>query len=118
METLILIDACRRSGVRSITLIMPCYPYARQDKKDEARAPISSKLVANLLTTAGIDRLIVMDLHASQIQGFFDIPVDNIYSINLLLNHLNGTYFKGLTKMNVVKSLYWLLQMLVPQNEH
>ena len=97
METLIIIDACRRSGVRSITLIMPCYPYSRQDKKDEARAPISSKLVANLLTTAGIDRLVVMDLHASQIQGFFDIPVDNIYSINLLLQHLNSTYFKGLT---------------------
>ena len=98
METLILIDACRRSGVRSITLIMPCYPYARQDKKDESRAPISAKLVANLLTTAGIDRLVVMDLHASQIQGFFDIPVDNIYSINLLLNHLNSTYFKGLSE--------------------
>lgn len=98
METMILIDACRRSGVKSITLIMPCYPYARQDKKDESRAPISSKLVANMLTTAGIDRLIVMDLHASQIQGFFDIPVDNIYSINLLLNHLNSTYFKGMSE--------------------
>ena len=97
MEALIMIDACRRSGVKSITLIMPCYPYARQDKKDESRAPISSKLVANMLTAAGIDRLIVMDLHASQIQGFFDIPVDNIYSINLLHNYLKGTYFSGLT---------------------
>ena len=97
METMIMIDACRRSGVKSITLIMPCYPYARQDKKDESRAPISSKLVANMLTMAGIDRLIVMDLHASQIQGFFDIPVDNIYSINLLMNHLNNTYFKGMS---------------------
>ena len=97
METLIMIDACRRSAVKSITLIMPCYPYARQDKKDESRAPISSKLVANMLTMAGIDRLIVMDLHASQIQGFFDIPVDNIYSIMLLKEYLYNTLFNGLS---------------------
>ena len=97
METMIMIDACKRSAVKSITLIMPCYPYARQDKKDEARAPISAKLVANMLTMAGIDRLIVMDLHASQIQGFFDIPVDNIYSIILLKQYLDKTMFKGLS---------------------
>lgn len=88
MEMLILIDACKRSAVKSITLIMPNYPYSRQDKKNESRAPISSKLVANMLTTAGIDRLIVMDLHASQIQGFFDIPVDNLYFVNLLTRHI------------------------------
>ena len=91
METLILIDACKRSSTKSITLIMPHYPYSRQDKKNESRAPISAKLVANMLTTAGIDRLIVMDLHASQIQGFFDIPVDNLYFVNLLTDHLNKT---------------------------
>ena len=95
METMIMIDACKRSAVKSITLIMPCYPYARQDKKDEARAPISSKLVANMLTMAGIDRLIVMDLHASQIQGFFDIPVDNIYSIKMLKDYFDNTLFMG-----------------------
>ena len=97
METLIMIDACRRSAAKSITLIMPCYPYARQDKKDESRAPISAKLVANMLTMAGIDRLIVMDLHASQIQGFFDIPVDNIYSVNLLKSYLEKKVFKDLS---------------------
>ena len=94
METLILIDACKRSAVKSITLIMPHYPYSRQDKKNESRAPISSKLVANMLTTAGIDRLIVMDLHASQIQGFFDIPVDNLYFVNLLTPYIEDIIIK------------------------
>ena len=67
---------------------MPSYPYSRQDKKDEPRAAISSKLVANMITMAGIDRLIVMDLHAAQIQGFFDIPVDNLYFVNLVAKHI------------------------------
>ena len=70
METLLLIDTCKRSIANTINLIMPCYPYARQDKKENSREPISAKLFANMLTTAGITRLIVMDLHASQIQGF------------------------------------------------
>lgn len=96
IETLIMIDACKRSMVKTINLIMPCYPYARQDKKEESREPITAKLVANLLTVAGITRLIVMDLHASQIQGFFDIPVDNIYSINLVIDHLNKYIFDNL----------------------
>jgi len=85
---------------KTITLFLPFYPYARQDKKDESRAPISAKLVANLLAATHIDRLIVMDLHAPQIQGFFDIPVDNIYSINLVSNHLNDTIFN---KMSVIE---------------
>ena len=97
MECLIIIDACKRSMTKSITLIMPCYPYARQDKKDESRAPISAKLIANLLEKAGINRLVVMDLHASQIQGFFDIPVDNIYSFHLVKDYLNTNYFRDLT---------------------
>jgi len=88
IETLIMIDACKRSMARTVNLIMPNYPYARQDKKDKSRAPISSKLLANLLTSAGIDRLIVMELHSPQIQGFFDIPVDNLYSTNLLVKYL------------------------------
>ena len=96
LETLIIIDACKRSMSNSITLIMPNYPYARQDKKDESRAPISAKLIANLLERSGIDRLVVMDLHAQQIQGFFDIPVDNIYSIKLVVNYLEETLFKDL----------------------
>jgi len=97
MECLIIIDACKRSMAKSITLICPCFPYARQDKKDESRAPISAKLLANILEKAGINRLVVMDLHASQIQGFFDVPVDNIYSFPLFDNYFKETYFKDLT---------------------
>ena len=98
METLIMIDACRRSMVKTINLIMPCYPYARQDKKDESREPITSKLVANMLCSAGIDRVVVMDLHSAQIQGFFDIPVDNIYSLNLVIEYLEKNLFNGYTE--------------------
>jgi ribose-phosphate pyrophosphokinase len=95
METLVMIDACKRSMARSVSLIMPNYPYARQDKKDKSRAPISSKLLANLLTCAGIDRLIVMELHSAQIQGFFDIPVDNLYSTNLFVKYLEENVLSG-----------------------
>lgn len=97
METLILIDACRRSNAKSITLIMPCYPYARQDKKDAPRVPISAKLVANMITSAGVNRMISLDLHASQIQGFFDIPFDNLYAVNLFSKYFEETLFNGLT---------------------
>ena len=97
MECLIIIDACKRSMTKSITLICPCFPYARQDKKDESRAPISAKLLANLLEKSGINRLVVMDLHASQIQGFFDIPVDNIYSFPIIDTYFKKTYFKDLS---------------------
>ena len=95
METLIMIDTCRRSMVKSISLIMPCYPYARQDKKEESREPITSKLIANMLISSGIDRLVVMDLHSAQIQGFFDIPVDNIYSLNLVVEYVTTNIFNG-----------------------
>ena len=97
METLLLIDACKRSMANTINLIMPCYPYARQDKKENSREPISAKLFANMLTTAGITRLIVMDLHASQIQGFFDIPVDNIYSLRLVIQYINKDLFNNMS---------------------
>tara|TARA_Y100000741_G_scaffold336739_1_gene295556 strand:+ start:1990 stop:2994 length:1005 start_codon:yes stop_codon:yes gene_type:complete len=97
METLLLIDACKRSMANTINLIMPCYPYARQDKKENSREPISAKLFANMLTTAGITRLIVMDLHASQIQGFFDIPVDNIYSLRLVIQYINKHLFNNMS---------------------
>jgi len=97
METLLLIDACKRSMANTINLIMPCYPYARQDKKDSSREPISAKLFANMLTVAGITRLVVLDLHASQIQGFFDIPVDNIYSLNLVIQYVNKFLFNNMS---------------------
>jgi len=108
MQCLIIIDACRRSMAKTITLIMPCFAYARQDKKDESRAPISSKLLANLLEKAGIDRLVVMDLHASQIQGFFDIPVDNIYSFPLISQYLTNNYFKNM-HLNEIQKKYILV---------
>ena len=97
METLLLIDACKRSMANTINLVMPCYPYARQDKKESSREPISAKLFANMLTVAGITRLIVMDLHASQIQGFFDIPVDNIYSLHLVIQYVNKHLFNNMS---------------------
>ena len=103
METLLLIDACKRSMANTINLIMPCYPYARQDKKENSREPISAKLIANMFTVAGITRLIVMDLHASQIQGFFDIPVDNIYSLKLVIEHMNQNLFQNLSIENKQK---------------
>ena len=90
METMIMIDACKRSNAKTITLIMPFYPYARQDKKNESRSSISAKVVANMLEHSGINRLVVMDLHAQQIQGFFDIPVDNLYSLPLVMDIFNG----------------------------
>merc|ERR1711962_373957 len=80
MECLIMINACKIASAERVTAVIPCFPYARQDKKDKSRAPISAKLVANMLSVAGADHIITMDLHASQIQGFFDIPVDNLYA--------------------------------------
>merc|ERR1712000_585956 len=80
MELLILINACRTASARRITAILPNFPYARQDKKDKSRAPITAKLMANMLQTAGCNHVITMDLHASQIQGFFNVPVDNLYA--------------------------------------
>lgn len=80
MELLIMINACKIASSQRVTAVIPCFPYARQDKKDKSRAPISAKLVANMLSVAGADHIITMDLHASQIQGFFDIPVDNLYA--------------------------------------
>ncbi len=84
MELLILVDALRRGSARSITAVMPYYGYARQDRKSRARTPITSRLVANMLETAGVNRVLTMDLHAAQIQGFFNIPVDNIYGEPLI----------------------------------
>ncbi|RMZ75370.1 hypothetical protein DV737_g5309, partial [Chaetothyriales sp. CBS 132003] len=80
MELLIIISACKTSSARRITAILPNFPYARQDKKDKSRAPITAKLMANMLQTAGCNHVITMDLHASQIQGFFNVPVDNLYA--------------------------------------
>jgi len=92
MELLLMIDAFKRSSARRITAVMPYYGYARQDKKVAPRVPISAKLVANLLTVAGANRIITMDLHAGQIQGFFDIPVDNLFAAPVLLEHMRRSF--------------------------
>lgn len=88
METYLLIKTCKISDASNITLICPCYPYARQDKKDNARTCISAKDIADLFTLAGINRIVCFDLHSAQIQGFFDIPCDNFYCINMIHNYL------------------------------
>ncbi len=91
MELLVIIDALKRASATSITAVMPHYGYSRQDRKVSPRSPITAKLVADLLTTAGATRVITMDLHAGQIQGFFDIPFDNIYASPVFLKHMKDT---------------------------
>ncbi|MBI3331009.1 MAG: ribose-phosphate pyrophosphokinase [Candidatus Omnitrophica bacterium] len=88
MELLVMLDAVRRASARRVTAVIPYYGYARQDRKDQPRVPITAKLVANLITTAGADRVLTMDLHAGQIQGFFDIPLDHLYAITVFEQHI------------------------------
>jgi ribose-phosphate pyrophosphokinase len=90
MELLIMIDTCLRASAERITAVIPYYGYARQDRKDEGRVPITAKLVANMITRAGADRVLAMDLHAAQIQGFFDVPVDHMYAGKVLTDHFRG----------------------------
>jgi ribose-phosphate pyrophosphokinase len=90
MELLIMLDAAKRASARRVTAVMPYFGYARQDRKDQPRAPISAKLVANLITVAGADRALTMDLHSAQIQGFFDIPFDHLYSAPVMIEHFIG----------------------------
>jgi len=97
MELLIMMDAFRRASARRITVVVPYYGYARQDRKDQPRVPITAKLVANLITVAGADRLLTMDLHAQQIQGFFDIPVDHLYAFPVLSQHFLKKKIQNLT---------------------
>ena len=94
MELLIMVDALRRSSAQRITAVIPYFGYARQDRRAKARTPISAKLVANLLTEAGVDRVLTLDLHATQIQGFFDIPVDNLYAAPIFSLDIQH-HFKG-----------------------
>jgi ribose-phosphate pyrophosphokinase len=88
MELLVMIDAFKRSSATRITAVLPYYGYARQDRKDKPRVPISAKLVADLLSTAGTSRVLTMDLHASQIQGFFDVPVDHLFAAPVIMDHV------------------------------
>jgi ribose-phosphate pyrophosphokinase len=95
MELLIMIDALKRASAKSICVVMPYYGYARQDRKARAREPITAKLVANLLETAGATRMITLDLHAPQIQGFFDIPIDHLMAVPILSEHFKNRDFGG-----------------------
>jgi ribose-phosphate pyrophosphokinase len=92
MELLLMLDALKRSSARRVTAVIPYFGYARQDRKSSPRSPISAKLVANLITQAGADRVLTMDLHAGQIQGFFDIPVDNLYAAPMFAKDIAKTY--------------------------
>src|SRR5687767_9169389 len=92
MELLIIIDALRRASAKRITAVLPYFGYARQDRKSLARTPISAKLVANMITTAGADRVLTVDLHAGQIQGFFDIPTDNLFAAPVITRDI-GEHF-------------------------
>ncbi|MCG2725070.1 MAG: ribose-phosphate pyrophosphokinase [Elusimicrobia bacterium] len=97
MELLIIMDALRRASAGRITAVMPYYGYARADRKSSPRVAITAKLVANLITSAGANRVITIDLHAAQIQGFFDIPVDNLYARPVVLEYIKGRNLKGYT---------------------
>ncbi len=96
MELLIMMDAFRRSSAKRITAVLPYYGYARQDRKTEPRVPITSKLVADLLQVSGANRILTVDLHAGQIQGFFNIPVDHLYAMNVLIDYVKDQHFEDL----------------------
>jgi ribose-phosphate pyrophosphokinase len=99
MELLVMLDAAKRASARRVTAVLPYFGYARQDRKDQPRAPISAKLVANLITVAGADRALTMDLHSAQIQGFFDIPFDHLYAAPVLIEYFSQ---KSITDLTVV----------------
>ncbi len=99
MELLIMVDAARRASAARITAVIPFFGYARQDRKDQPRVPITAKLVANLLTAAGVDRVLTMDLHAQQVAGFFDIPVDHLFAAPVIIRYLRS---KGIVDPVVV----------------
>jgi len=100
MELLIMIDAMRRASGNRITAVIPYFGYARQDRKDQPRVPITAKLVANLLTVAGANRILTMDLHAGQIQGFFDIPVDHLFSVGVFVDYFSKMNIKDLVAVS------------------
>jgi ribose-phosphate pyrophosphokinase len=97
MELLLILDALKRSSAKRITAVLPYYGYARQDRKDKPRVPISARLVAALLETAGADRVLTLDLHAAQIQGFFDIPVDHLFSAPVMIEYFRSQQFSNVT---------------------
>ena len=124
MELLVSADAFRRASAKRVTAVVPYFGYARQDRKHDGRVPITAKLVANLLTTAGVDRVVTLDLHAMQIQGFFDIPVDHLRALPVQLEYLRSltsiiqwcsvqipARLKSLTGWHIVLVSIWLLSI-------
>jgi ribose-phosphate pyrophosphokinase len=97
MELMVMIDAFRRSSAARITAVVPYYGYARQDRKDKPRVPISAKLCANLLSAAGANRVLTMDMHKAQIQGFFDIPVDHLFAAPVIIEYCARLHYKNVT---------------------
>ena len=116
MELLICIDALKRASARRITAVMPYFGYARQDRKTGGRTPISAKLVANLITRAGADRVLTMDLHSGQIQGFFDIPTDNLLSAPILAADIKGHHAKTSELMIVSPDVGGVVRALAVAN--
>lgn len=116
MELLIMMDACKRASAKRIICVLPYYGYARQDRKDQPRVPITAKLVANLLTTAGASRVLTVDLHSQQIQGFFDIPVDHLYGSPVIVSYLRSLGLEDLVVVSPdtggAKMAYAYAQML------
>ena len=102
MELLIMIDALRRADAKRITAVMPIFGYARQDKKETSRAPITARLVADMLQMAGVDRSITVDLHASQVQGFATFPIDNLYALPLVASYIKATIGKDVSPDDLV----------------
>lgn len=102
MEALLLADTCRRSGASQIFMIMAYFPYSRQDKKDTPRTPISGKVVLDMIENVGVDRLITLDLHAGQMQGFTNMPFDNLYAKNTFIKYFQETLFKGLSREEII----------------
>ncbi|MEM9839034.1 MAG: ribose-phosphate pyrophosphokinase [Pseudomonadota bacterium] len=102
MELLVIVDALARASASRITAVIPYFGYARQDRKAGPRTPITAKLVANLITTAGADRVLTMDLHAGQIQGFFDIPTDNLYAVPVMQEHILRTHRDDVSNVTIV----------------
>ena len=97
LELLVMADACSRASAKRITTVIPYYGYARQDRKDQPRVPITAKLMANLITVTGVQRVLALELHAAQIQGFFDIQVDNLFAAPVMYDYIRGKQFKNLT---------------------
>lgn len=101
MEVMLLIDACRMSSCRTITLILPFFPYSRSDKKDDGRVSIGGSLISRMLMMVNVDRIVSMDLHSGQIQGFMDKPFDNLFGINLHIKHFNENLFKNMSRSEI-----------------